>query len=118
MLCLVVRRSILLILATMQGMTYDEFTRQIGKAGISIREFARLVKMNHNSVTNCAQRGEVPSHLGVIAALMGEMAENRLDFRATLAKIDILPKQPRGMGKGVFGGRVKKSTKTKKKQGK
>jgi hypothetical protein len=118
MLCLAVRTPPAPDSDTMQGMTYDEFTRQVGKAGISIREFARLVKMNHNSVTNCAQRGEVPSHLGVIAALMGEMAENRLDFRATLAKIDILPKQPRGKGKGIFGGRVKKSTKTKKKQDK
>src|SRR3989344_2459701 len=60
-------------------MNYIEFQRQLGKAGLNIREFASLVKMNSNSVTNCAQRGEVPSHLAVIASLMGEMADHQID---------------------------------------
>ena len=38
-------------------MTYDEFQRQIGKAGLTIREFADLVKMHRNSVTNYAKLG-------------------------------------------------------------
>lgn len=87
----------------MHGMTYDEFSRQIGKAGLNIREFADLVKMNRNSVTNLARRGEVPSHLAVIAALLGEMAEHKIDFRHLLAKIEIVPKKPRGSGENSFG---------------
>jgi hypothetical protein len=86
-------------------MTYDEFHRQLGKAGLNIREFADLVKMNRNSVTNYAKIGEVPSHLAVIAALLGAMADKKLDFREVLDDIEIEPKKPRGgAAKGRFGG--------------
>lgn len=85
-------------------MNYDEFQRQLGKAGLTIREFAALIKMNRNSVTNYAKNGEVPSHLAVIAALLGEMAERKIDFRGVLSKIEIEPKKPRGGGAGRFGG--------------
>lgn len=89
----------------MRTMTYDEFQRQLGKAGLTAREFAGLIRMNRNSITNCSQKGEVPSHLAVIVALMGEMAENRIDFKGVLAKVDIEPKKPRGAAaKGRFGG--------------
>lgn len=85
-------------------MTYDEFKRQLGKAGMTAYEFADLIKMNRNSVTNCSQRGTVPSHLAVIASLMGEMAENGLDFRFPLSKIDIKTKRARGgASAGRFG---------------
>lgn len=77
-------------------MTYDEFQRQLGKSGLTAREFADLVHMNRNSITNCSQKGKVPSHLAVIVALMGEMAENRLDFKGVLTKVNIEPKRPRG----------------------
>lgn len=78
-------------------MTYDEFKRQLGKAGIKAREFAGLIKLHPNSVTNYARQGAVPSHLAVIVTLMGEMAENRLDFRAVLSRIEIVPNKPRGV---------------------
>lgn len=86
-------------------MTYNEFSRHLGKAGLSIKDFADLVKMNRNSITNCARLGDVPSHLAVIATLLGEMAEHSVDFRHALASIDIEPKKPRGgAAKGRFGG--------------
>lgn len=88
----------------MHAMTYKEFQRQIGKAGLTIREFADLVKMNRISISNYGQKGEVPSHLAVIAALLGEMAERKIDYRSVLSLIDILPKKPRGVGIGKFGG--------------
>jgi hypothetical protein len=87
-------------------MTYVEFRRQIGKAGLTVHAFADLVKMNRISVSNCAKRGEVPSHLAVIAALLGEMGEHKMDFRAVLSGIEITPKSPRGSAaKGRFGGK-------------
>lgn len=46
-------------------MTYDEFRRQLGKAGVTAREFAELLSLNPNSITNYARQGEVPSHLTV-----------------------------------------------------
>lgn len=89
----------------LRAMNYDEFTRQLGKAGLNVRQFADLIRMNPNSVTNCAKKGEVPAHLAVIVSLMGEMAEHCIDFRSVLAKVEIEPKKPRGGGaKGVFGG--------------
>lgn len=77
-------------------MTYDDFQKHINKAGIQLREFAELVKMNPISIYNCAQKGEVPSHLAVIAVLLGEMSERGIDFREVLFGIDISPKKPRG----------------------
>ena len=86
-------------------MTYDEFQRQIGKAGLTLRGFADLVKMHRNSVTNYAKSGEVPSHLAVIAALLGAMADKKVDFRSVLDSIEIETKKPRGgAARGRFGG--------------
>jgi hypothetical protein len=86
-------------------MTYDEFRRQLGKAGLTVKGFAVLIKQTPNSITNYAAQGEVPSHLAVIAALMGDMAEAGLDFRSTLKRIDFGASKPRGGTiKGRFGG--------------
>ncbi len=86
-------------------MDYDEFRRQLGKAGLTAKDFAELVKLNCNSITNYAQRGEVPTHLAVIAALLGEMAERKINFRDVLSRIEITPNKPRGAGIGKFGGK-------------
>lgn len=85
-------------------MTYEEFSRQLGKAGLTVREFAELIKMHPNSITNCRKKGDVPSHLAVTVALMGELAERHVNFRDVLLKIEITSKKPRGAGKGKFGG--------------
>ena len=86
-------------------MRYEEFLRQLGKAGLSIREFAGLLRMNPNSVSNYGASGEVPDHLAVIAALMGEMSEHRVDFRFVLGRIQFKTKKLRGStGSGRFGG--------------
>lgn len=86
-------------------MTYDEFRRQLGKAGLTVKGFAELIKQTPNSITNYAAQGEVPPHLAVIAALMGDMAESGLDYRATLGRIRFAPSKPRGGSqKGKFGG--------------
>ncbi len=85
-------------------MTYDEFQRHLGKAGLNVRQFAAMVKMNRISLSNYGKKGEVPSHLAVIAALLGEMADRGIDFKATLDRIEIVPKKPRGAGIGKFGG--------------
>ena len=87
------------------NMSYEEFLRQLGKAGLSIREFAALLRMNSNSISNYCASGEVPDHLAVVAALMGEMSEHRLDFRAVLSRIQLRTKKLRGStGPGRFGG--------------
>ncbi|MTD33407.1 XRE family transcriptional regulator [Paludibacterium sp. dN 18-1] len=87
------------------AMTYDEFRRQLGKAGLTVKGFAELIKQTPNSITNYATHGEVPPHLAIIAALMGDMAESGLDYRTTLARIHFEASKPRGGAeKGKFGG--------------
>jgi hypothetical protein len=86
-------------------MTYIEFQRHVGKAGLTIKSFAELIRMNRISLSNYAKQGEVPSHLAIIAALLGEMADRGIDYRAVLTRIDVASKKPRGAGKsGRFGG--------------
>lgn len=89
----------------LRRMTYEEFRRQLGKAGLTVKGFAALIKQTPNSITNHAKQGEVPPHLAVIAALMGDMAEGGLDFRTTLTRIQFDASKPRGGAtKGRFGG--------------
>lgn len=91
-------------------MTYEGFKRQLGKAGLTVREFAELLNMSSNSLTNYAKAGEVPSHLAVIAVLMAEMAEHGLDFREAVSKIKIEPKKARGANENKrFGGTARGS---------
>lgn len=77
-------------------MEFEEFKRHLGKAGLTTRKFAELLCMNRSSISNYAATGKVPSHLAVIVALMGEMAEHRLDFRPVLSRVEITPNKPRG----------------------
>lgn len=89
----------------MRAMTYDEFQRQVYKAGLSLLEFAEMTKMNRISLSNQKKKGVVPSHWAVTAVLIAEMAERKIDFREILSKIEIEPKKPRGAGiYGKFGG--------------
>lgn len=81
------------------SMIYEEFQRQLGKAGLTVKEFSELVGMNRNSISNYAKRPTVPTHLAIISTLMGEMAERGIDFRQALAALAVSPKKPRGLGK-------------------
>ncbi|KCX86795.1 hypothetical protein J584_4548, partial [Acinetobacter sp. 72431] len=47
-------------------MPYEEFQRLIGKSGLSIKEFAALLDMNANSITNYKKNGKVPTTIAVI----------------------------------------------------
>lgn len=86
-------------------MTYEDFVSDLGKAGLTVRAFALLVGMKPNSVSNYAKCHEVPRHLAIIAALLGEMNVNGLDYRKALARINFAPKKPRGGSRpGRFGG--------------
>lgn len=78
------------------AMTYEEFQRQLGKAALSARAFADLVKMNRSSITNYKKNGVVPSHWAIAALLMGEMADSGLDVKKALSRIEIEPKKIRG----------------------
>ena len=86
-------------------MDYSRFLKELERADLTIRAFAELIGMNPNSISNYAKSGEVPTHLAVIASLVGEMSVRGLDFRGPIGKIAPTPKKPRGRGRnGHFGG--------------
>ena len=68
-------------------MPYSEFQRLIGKAGLSIKEFAALLDMKPNSITNYSKQGVVPTHIAVIVALISTMKDEGLDFYPIFEKI-------------------------------
>ncbi len=86
-------------------MTYAEFLAELNQAALSVREFAALVQMHPNSVSNYARSGEVPTHLAVIAALLAELRRNGIDHQPVFSRIRIAAKRPRGGAeRGRFGG--------------
>lgn len=82
-----------------QSMEYREFKRQVGKAGLGIGEFAKLLEMHPNSVSNYSKVKNVPAHLAVIATLLAEMADNGMAFKEVLGSIGIDAKKARGNNK-------------------
>jgi transcriptional regulator with XRE-family HTH domain len=68
-------------------MPYTEFQRLIGKAGLSIKEFAELLGIKPNSITNYSKQGVVPTHIAVIVALISTMKDEGLDFYPVFEKV-------------------------------
>ena len=86
-------------------MTYQQFLGELGKAGLSVRAFADLIGMNRNSVSNYADREEMPRHLAIIAVLLGEMNLRGIPYQDAVARAGVTTKKPRGGAKpGRFGG--------------
>lgn len=81
-----------------KAVNYEEFRRHLGKAGLTNKAFAELVAINEKSVTNMAQKPEVPNHYAVIALLMGELADNGIEFKAKLLRLELKDAKPRGKG--------------------
>jgi hypothetical protein len=91
--------------AIIGAMSYEEFHRHVRKAGLTIKAFAELMRMNRISLSNLSKKGDVPPHWAVIAALLGEMKDKGIDYRDVLSRIEITPRKPRGAGRtGKFGG--------------
>lgn len=89
--------------STLHGMQYTEFQQVLDEAGLSLREFALLMRLNPNSVTNYKKRGTVPSHLAVIACLVRELALRGADYRSVIDLADVKPNAPRGSVQRAFG---------------
>jgi transcriptional regulator with XRE-family HTH domain len=86
-------------------MSYAEFLNELLRAGLSVRAFAELIGMNPNSISNYARDGALPTHLAFIAVLVAELSNKGVDYRQTMAKVELAPKKPRGGARrGHFGG--------------
>jgi hypothetical protein len=87
------------------SMTYDQFLAELGKANLTVKGFADIVGMNRNSVSNYASRPGIPSHLGLIAALLAEMTLSQVGYEKAIARAGGMAKKPRGRARpGRFGG--------------
>lgn len=67
-------------------MEYNEFRRQLGKAGLTNKAFAELLGLNPVSISNFKAKGEVPDHLALIASFMADYKERGLNFMVVIEK--------------------------------
>lgn len=67
-------------------MDYTEFRRHLGKAGLTINEFAALLGIKPSSVSNYSAHPPVPTKLALVAVLLGDMADRGIDFRGVLSR--------------------------------
>lgn len=72
-------------------MHYTDFSRHVGKAGLSMAGFARLVGVTPNAVTNYAVKERVPTHYAIMAVLMGDAADRGVNCASLLARYGIRP---------------------------
>jgi hypothetical protein len=56
---------------------------------MTINEFAALINVRPNSISNYAKKNYVPEEYAVIAVLTGEASDRGIDFRATLTRFGI-----------------------------
>ncbi|WP_457747807.1 hypothetical protein [Sulfurimonas sp.] len=77
-------------------MDYEELVRNIGKAGLTIKKFAELIKANPNSITNLSnEEKKVPKNLAIIAMLLGELVDNGIDYKPLFDKLQLEPQKAR-----------------------
>lgn len=67
-------------------MDYGIFKKKLGQAGLSVSDFAELMQITGNSVSNYSSKGYVPVHLAVAVTLMSEMAYRNIEFKSLLAE--------------------------------
>ncbi len=58
----------------MTSVNAAEPTVSARQAGLTVRAFAALLGQASNSITNYASKGDVPTHLAIIATLMADLA--------------------------------------------
>lgn len=61
-------------------MNYKDFQISLIELDLNIKEFAQMLTMNPNSITNYKLKGYVPLQLGILVNLMKEMKKNNLDY--------------------------------------
>jgi plasmid maintenance system antidote protein VapI len=80
-------------------MDYEELVRNIGKSGLSIKEFAELIKANPNSITNLKNKGKIPKNLAIISVLLGELVDKKIPYKHLFEELDLQEQKARRVGK-------------------
>jgi hypothetical protein len=81
-------------------MNYDDFTTELAAIKLSGREFAKLLKLNQNTIANYKRTGKVPAHLAVIVVLIRKLDEAGIPYREVIEKLELLPNRARGKAIG------------------
>lgn len=76
-------------------MEYEELVRNIGKAGLTVKEFAELLKARPNSITNLKSKGKVPKNLAIIAVLLGELVDKKVPYQHLFNDLEIKEQKAR-----------------------
>jgi len=80
---------------------YQEFRRHLGKAGLTVNDFADLLHIRPNSVSNYHKKGSVPQAHAIIAVTLGDAGDRGSNFRALLARFGVFAASGNGSGRKV-----------------
>lgn len=67
-------------------MTYKEFQISLLELNLNIKDFAQILGMNPNSITNYKLKGYIPLQLSIIINLMLEMKKNDINYEDIINK--------------------------------
>ncbi len=81
-------------------MLYAEFRRHLGKAGMTINQFAAYLGVRPASVSNYSKSGVVPRNYAIIAILLGDIADRGVNCSELLGSFGVFP-QTVPMGSNV-----------------
>ena len=73
-------------------MVYAEFRRHLGKAGMTVNDFAAYLCIRPASVSNYSKLGSVPQAYAIIAILLGEAADRGVNIAQLLGKFGVAPR--------------------------
>jgi hypothetical protein len=73
-------------------MLYPEFRRHLGKAGMTINEFAAYLCVQPASVSNYSKSGSVPRTYAIVAIFLGEAADRGADSARLLESFGVTPR--------------------------
>lgn len=77
-------------------MRYEKFIEELGAAGLNVREFAGLIGVRANSVSNNSKRGEVPPHYAVIVTLLAELRRHDISHEHVFRRLRASRSIPEG----------------------
>ena len=72
-------------------MNYIEFRRHLGKAGMTINDFAAYLGVRPASVSNHSKLGAVPRSYALLAVLLGDVADRGIPVREVLSRYGLYP---------------------------
>lgn len=72
-------------------MDYDEFKRHLGKAGVSINEYAALLHVRPSSISNYAKKGAIPQQHALIAVALGDAGDRGVNFLELFSRYGVHP---------------------------